>query len=135
MMKMSNFIQILNSIHKLSSDQYTALQIKLKQEFGQPNVVLFNLQKELADHPECPHCQSEKIIHYGQANARPRYRCKTCKKTFVCTRGTQFFRLHKPEQWLPYLQSMCDSQTLKRSAAQCSINLTTSFNLRHGCLY
>ena len=94
-MNMSSFIKILNSIHKLSQDQYNALQIKLNQEFGQANIVLLNLQKELADHPECPHCQSAKIIHFGQANGRPRYRCNGCGKTFVCTRGTQFFRVHK----------------------------------------
>ncbi len=111
------------------------LQKTLDLPFGQPNLVLANLQKALADQPQCPHCQSDKIIKFGQANGRARYRCKSCARTFVCTRGTQFFRMHKPDQWLNYLQHMCDSQTWQASADLCHINLTTSFNLRQGCLY
>ena len=131
MMKITSFVKIINSIHTLSEDQLKVLQNKLTLEFGQPNLVLFNLQKELMEHPECPHCQSDNIIHFGQANSRPRYRCKACMRTFVCTRGSQFFGLHKPDKWLPYLQMMCDSQTLQASADHCEINLTTSFNWRH----
>ena len=130
-MKSSQFIKFLNNLHKLTKDQFNTLQTQLKDAFAQPNVIFANLQKELNEHPQCPHCKSDKIIHFGSANNRPRYRCKSCLRTFVCTLGTEFFRLHKPEQWLDYLQSMCQSQTLEACAKKCKINLTTSFNWRH----
>jgi len=45
MMKISSFVKIINSIHTLSEDQLKVLQNKLTLEFGQPNLVLFHLQK------------------------------------------------------------------------------------------
>ena len=130
-MKTYQFSRILKCLHKLTKEQYKTLQTQLNEVFTQPNVIFANLQKALDEHPQCPHCQSDQIIHFGSANNRPRYRCKACLKTFVCTRGTEFFRLHKPDKWLDYLHAMCQSQTLETCAKQCDINLTTSFNWRH----
>ena len=130
-MKTRQFSRILKCLYKLTNEQYKTLQTQLNETFAQPNLIFANLQKALDEHPQCPHCQSNQIIHFGSANNRPRYRCKSCLKTFVCTRGTEFFRLHKPDKWLDYLHSMCQSQTLESSAKKCEINLTTSFNWRH----
>ncbi|MCJ8313884.1 MAG: hypothetical protein HRU38_04850, partial [Saccharospirillaceae bacterium] len=60
-MKSRQFIHILNSLHTLTKDQYETLQTQLKDTFAQPNVIFANLQKELSEHPQCPHCQSDKI--------------------------------------------------------------------------
>ncbi|MCJ8312147.1 MAG: hypothetical protein MJK11_04185, partial [Pseudomonadales bacterium] len=76
-MKSHQFINFLNSLHKLTKYQFEILQTQLKDTFVQPNIIFANLQKELNDHPQCPHCQSDKIIHFGSANNRPRYRCKS----------------------------------------------------------
>lgn len=43
--------------------------------------------------------QSKQVIKYGQTkNGIQRYRCKICRKTFVETKGTFFYRLHHSEE-------------------------------------
>jgi hypothetical protein len=42
--------------------------------------------------------QQQKIIRFGKIEAsRQRYQCKTCKRTFVETKGTIFYRRHTPK--------------------------------------
>ena len=74
-MKTYQFNRILKYLHKLTKEQYKTLQIQLNEVFTQPNVIFANLQKALDEHPQCPHCQSDQIIHFGLANNLPRYRC------------------------------------------------------------
>jgi transposase-like protein len=54
-------------------------------------------QTEFCHNPECPARgkagEGNIVIHSQKEN---RYRCKTCGKTFSATKGTPFYRLHKP---------------------------------------
>ena len=90
-MQISSFIQILNSIHQLSADQYSALQLKLKQEFGQPNVVLFNLQKELADHLNALIANRRRSFIFGKPIRQQDIAVKPAKKPLFAPVVANFF--------------------------------------------
>jgi transposase-like protein len=60
-----------------------------------------------------------------------RWRCIACGRSFNALTGTPLARLRKREAWLPYLQCILESRTV-RDAAQCvGVHRTTSFRWRH----
>src|SRR5947209_3154038 len=58
-------------------------------------------QATFCPNPDCPSSG-----HVGQGNVKPhslkerRFRCSACNKTFVASKGTPFYRLHKPGELL-----------------------------------
>ncbi|WP_372882499.1 IS1595 family transposase [Psychromonas sp.] len=79
----------------------------------------------------CPHCQSQAIKRNGKVNDRQRYLCNSCKKSFMSTFNTPFYRLRNPEKWLSYLGCMINSLTIRRSARDSKVTKNTSFLWRH----
>ena len=51
-------------------------------------------KEQLSEISNCPHCSSSTFVRWGQANDEPRYRCKSCLKTFNALTGTPLARLH-----------------------------------------
>ena len=47
----------------------------------------------------CPHCGGDSVRKWGQANGKPRYRCRDCRKTFNPLTGTPLSGLRYPERW------------------------------------
>lgn len=80
---------------------------------------------------QCPHCKSQHIKRNGKINQRQRYFCHACKKSFMSTFNTPFYRLRWPEKWMRYFTCMINSLTIRRSAKDSNINKNTSFLWRH----
>ena len=60
-----------------------------------------------------------------------RYKCKECNKTFNSLTGTPLAHLHKKGRWLNYSKCLKNGLSIRRSAKECGINITTSFRWRH----
>jgi transposase-like protein len=60
-----------------------------------------------------------------------RSRCLGCRRTFNALTGTPLARLRKRERWLPYLQCMLESRTVRDAALAAGVHRTTSFRWRH----
>ena len=74
----------------------------------------------------CPHCLSQRTVHWGAAYGVPRYRCKACRHTFNVLTKTPLARLHHKKRWLTYLGAMVDKKSVRESAAACGVSATTS---------
>src|SRR5271157_4032676 len=79
----------------------------------------------------CPHCRSHEIVRWGRSDGLPRYRCKSCRKTFNALTKTPMAGLHKKEEWLAHAESMIDGASVAKAAERCNVHTTTAFRWRH----
>jgi transposase-like protein len=85
-------------------------------------------------HHCCPHCGADKVQRYGQANGLRRFRCTCCRRTYNALTGTPLAHLRQRDKWLPYLQCLLDSRSVRDAAATVGVHRTTSFRWRHRLL-
>ncbi|MCJ8311975.1 MAG: IS1595 family transposase [Pseudomonadales bacterium] len=130
-MQTKEYQKLKSNLAKLNTAQCEQIKKHLSNHPFTPNPVLKNLELELDQNPQCPKCESNKIIRFGQAHGRQRYRCKLCTRTFMCTNATQFFRLHNHDKWLGYIENMVQGKTLRDCATLGKMAISTSFNWRH----
>ena len=76
-------------------------------------------------------CGGEKYIKHGFAHGLQGYHCSTCKKTLNTLTGTPLARLRHKDNWLEYLGTLCNSQTIRAAAKQVEISIPTSFRWKH----
>jgi transposase-like protein len=79
----------------------------------------------------CPHCGGVRIHRCGLATGLQRFRCLGCRCSFNALTGTPLARLRKRERWLPYLQCIIESRTVRAAALLVGVHRTTSFRWRH----
>jgi transposase-like protein len=79
----------------------------------------------------CPHCGCVRKHRCGQANGLQRFRCLSCRRSHNALTGTPLARLRKKERWLPYLQCVLESRTVRDAARLVGVHRTTSFRWRH----
>jgi transposase-like protein len=83
----------------------------------------------------CPRCHSLRVHRDGHADGLQRYRCVSCARSFNSLTGTPLARLRHRTKWLPYLDCMLQSGTVRRAAALVGIHKNTSFRWRHRFLH
>ena len=76
--------------------------------------------------PPCPHCRSDDVTHWGAAHGFPRYRCRSCRRTFNILTKTPLARLRNKERWPTFVGTMIELRSIRRSAAACEVSVTTS---------
>ncbi|HEX8603407.1 MAG TPA: hypothetical protein VF774_12240 [Pseudoduganella sp.] len=91
----------------------------------------FALIEEAASKRICPHCAGSRCHRCGQANGLQRYRCLGCGRSFNALTGTPLARLRLREKWLPYLQCLIGSDTVRTAARRVAVAKSTSFRWRH----
>lgn len=79
----------------------------------------------------CPHCRADRVIRWGQARGRQRFRCRACRRTFTEFTGTPLAYVHHPERAVAVLRHLRLGLTLRRSAARLGIHVATAFRWRH----
>src|SRR5215217_8336956 len=114
---------------QLSADELGCLQGFLAAAI-QPGHC-FTLIEEAAGKRACPHCAGSRCHRCGQANGLQRYRCLGCGRSFNALTGTPLARLRLREKWLPYLQCLIGSDTVRVAARRVAVAKSTSFRWRH----
>lgn len=79
----------------------------------------------------CPHCDSRDVGRWGRASALPRYRCKTCRRTFNALTKTPLAHLRKKDQWEAQASALIEGVTTAKAAKRCGVHYTTAFRWRH----
>lgn len=79
----------------------------------------------------CPHCGCARRHKSGFASGLQRFRCLGCRRSCNALTGTPLARLRKRELWLPYIQCLLDSRTVRDAALATGVHRTTSFRWRH----
>ena len=114
---------------QLSENEIALLQGALAT-FVQPGQCL-RLIEEAAGRPACPVCGNPQCHRCGHANGLQRYRCVFCRRSFNALTGTPLARLRLRDKWLPYLQCLIDSTTVRTAAERVAVAKSTSFRWRH----
>ena len=89
-----------------------------------------DLIAEAVGTPCCPHCQYPRVHRCGSASGLQRWRCLACERSFNALTNTPLARLRKKAAWLPYLQCVLESRTVRAAAELVGVHRTTSFRWR-----
>jgi len=130
-MRALDFEQLLTAVKEaeLHTDQLTQLR-ELVAGIHDPAACLALIEAAAASRP-CPHCGCTRKHRCGSATGLQRFRCLGCRKSFNALTGTPLARLRKRERWLPYLQCLLESRTVRDAARVTGVHRTTSFRWRH----
>jgi len=79
----------------------------------------------------CPHCGGRGLIAWGRSHGLPRYRCKSCRRTFNAATNTPMARLRKRDRWFDQAQAMMEGLSLAKAAARCGVHASTAYRWRH----
>jgi transposase-like protein len=79
----------------------------------------------------CPHCEGCNVVHWGRASALPRYRCKTCRRTFNALTKTPLAHLRLKDKWPVQAKAMIEGVSTAKAAKRCGVHYTTAFRWRH----
>ena len=83
----------------------------------------------------CPHCKSSDIVRYGKMGGQRRFRCKSCKKTYVATTQTALQASHYGEAvWKQLIDDTICGKSLDKTAADLKMSHATAFAMRHKLL-
>jgi transposase-like protein len=123
------FDRFLSELGSLSALQWQQLD-HVRAHSGQATVASL-IDAARAPTRCCPRCASASLHCHGHANGLARFRCVPCGRTFNDLTGTSLARLRKKARWLPYLQCMLDSHTVRRAADLVGVHRNTSFRWRH----
>jgi transposase-like protein len=69
---------------------------------------LTELGQHRVDSFGCPHCDNRDVVRWGHASDLPRYRCKSCKRTFNALTKTPLANLRMKDKWGSQTQAMID---------------------------
>jgi hypothetical protein len=64
----------------------------------------------------CPHCDNCDIVRWGEASALPRYRCKTCRRTFNALTKTPLANLRMKDKWATQTEAMIEGVSTAKAA-------------------
>ena len=83
----------------------------------------------------CPHCNSKYIVKNGKNKDKQRYKCKSCRKSFIPETNTPIYYSKKDiTVWIQYLECLFAQNSLKDCAEKCKISVSTAFFWRHRIL-
>lgn len=99
------------------------------ERIGRAN--LTELGQHRVDSFGCPHCENRDVVRWGHASDLPRYRCKSCKRTFNALTKTPLANLRMKDKWGSQTQAMIDGVSTAKAAARCGVHYTTAFRWRH----
>jgi len=129
-MDVAAFRAWLSGVVDLTAEQRQELDLVLSGRDGEAEVAAA-IDACVREERQCPHCGTPGAVKRGRANGLRRYRCKSCGKSFNALTGTPLARLRLKERWLDFTRTLSTGDTVRGSAAQCAVALTTAFRWRH----
>lgn len=82
----------------------------------------------------CPRCGCDHVVKWGGFSGRQRYRCRGCRRTFSDLTLTLFAYSKRLSHWPHYAEQFRRSTTLRRTAVETGLHLSTTFRWRHALL-
>ncbi len=128
-MRQDQFDRILANLAKMSPEQLEALQQAAQGQLHRTQGLA--VVESVRGARGCAHCASTKTVKNGQSHGLQRYRCLACGKTFNATTNTPLARLRNKERFFQMGECLVRGLTIKQSAAELGVSITTAFRLRH----
>ena len=135
---MSELKEVFAAYKKLSFTDRIVFYTTLSNTVNvhEDNLQDFLIETRIADGNTCIYCEGSHVVKNGKRkDGVQRFLCRDCKKSFIpsscsVTSGTR----KNLSVWAQYLKCMSDKKTLKETAEECSISVTTAFYWRHKIL-
>ena len=89
------------------------------------------IEERLGKQMHCPRCSGDKVVKFGQTNGQQRYRCNSCRRTFIALTGTPFLYLHAKSKLMAYAGCMAEGLTIRKSAERAGLTVDRAFRWRH----
>lgn len=132
-METTEFSRIINELPKMTHNQVRCLIAKADDIIHKDCTSKLIDKRKSQDEIQCPHCSSLEITKWGMSAGLQRYKCKEqeCGKTFNALTKTPLARLRKRDAWGQYVKCLTESKTIKQSAQELGVAVTTAFRWRH----
>ena len=135
---MSELKEVFAAYKKLSFTDRIVFYTTLSNTVNvhEDNIQDFLIETRICDGNTCIYCEGSHVVKNGKRkDGVQRFLCRDCKKSFIpsscsVTSGTR----KNLSVWAQYLKCMSDKKTLKETAEECSISVTTAFYWRHKIL-
>ena len=122
--------QLMQTLTRLSGGQVDMLRQALAQCTSLRDCLAI-IEERGAKIRCCPHCAGDKLYRHGVYYGLQRYRCRQCRRSFNALTNTPLAFIRLRDKWLPFLQCMLGSMTVRAAAATTGIHRNTSFRWRH----
>lgn len=123
--------QLLAALESAGSPLAESAQVRMWQAGIHDAGACLALIEQGARGRPCPRCGGVRVHRCGHASGLQRFRCLGCRRSYNALTGTPLARLRKRGHWLPYLQCVLDSHSVRNAAAITGVHRTTSFRWRH----
>ena len=132
-MEIKGFTRIINELPSLTDNQIRLIRDRADSIIHKDSTAKLIDQCKSSDEVACPYCGSIKLNKWGMSAGLQRYRCKEqqCRKTFNALTKTPLARLRKRSLWSQYVECIADSKTIRQSARELGVAITTVFRWRH----
>ena len=100
------------------------------------NLQSFLIETRITGEQGCIYCGSSHVVKNGtRKDGTQRFLCRDCKKSFLPTSKSVTSRTRKRlSVWVSCLKCMLDKKTLRETAEECRISMSTAFLWRHKIL-
>ena len=128
-----NYFEVLTMISKLNE----LIKIVKNIPLAQQDEILNKLRKEINVTEKkiecCHHCGIiGDFIKFGKKDNKQRYKCNSCKKTFMSRTGTAFSNSHSSEnEWKEVILDTLSGISLRKTAKRLEIGLSRVQRMRH----
>ncbi len=101
-----------------------------------PSKELLNIYQKVIKVRHCPWCGSEEFVKHGKYKYTYRYKCKSCRRTFLPSTGTSLHYIHKKDLFISYAKFIQREgmASLKKMCKRFEIAPLTAFDWRHKIL-
>jgi len=135
---MSELNDLITSYRSLSFSDRVAFYTTVSNDISVDGSDLqpFLIETRLTDGKACIYCEGSRVVKNGtRKDGTQRYLCRDCGKSFIPSSHSVTSRTRKRlSVWAAYLRCMMDRKTLKESAEECQISVSTAFAWRHKIL-
>ena len=129
---------IITAYRKLSFSDRIAFYSTVSNDINvcESSLQGFLAETRIKDGSLCIYCEGTHVVKNGKRkDGTQRYICRGCGRSFIpssfsITSGTR----KRLTVWYGYLRCMLDGKTLRETAEECSISVTTAFSWRHKIL-
>ena len=135
---MSELKAIINAYNNLSfSDRiifYSTISNDIPVNDG--NLQSFLTEVRLENGDRCVYCEGTHVVKNGvRKDGVQRYLCRDCRRSFIPSTQSVTSRTRKHlSVWMHYVQCMLEHKTLRETADECDMSVSTAFSWRHKIL-
>ena len=129
-----DYKEILKAVQDLSREKQKQLIADITGGKNQTNYISVRKEQMINKQIGCPHCDSKRYYRFGVDKGSQRFKCHTCKKTFMEYTGTWMAGIHKKTLINDYIELMHQEKSLDKIKKSLSINKKTAFDWRHKIL-